>query len=193
MKNTKGQVGLDTAKVVMLALLVLAVFSFVALIVWSSLGNTTIAKTSSGTISIVNETVTSVNELGDLLPTADSQVDCAATVSTAINSTSGTVIPASNFTVSGCTISFNSGQGNSQGFNNSNWNVTYGFTFNQYGNIENNLTRGTASFFSNATTWFALLGVVIIILIIAIVIFAVNRFGSSGSGSFGRSRGEASL
>lgn len=53
---------------------------------------------------------------------------------------------------------------------------------NQTDNILNNITAGTASFFSNTTTWFALLSVVVIILIIAIVIFAVNRFGGQQGG-----------
>jgi lipoprotein signal peptidase len=53
---------------------------------------------------------------------------------------------------------------------------------NQTTNIFNNITSGTASFFSNAGTWFSLLAVVVIILIISIVIFAVNRFGGGRGG-----------
>jgi L-asparagine transporter-like permease len=41
----------------------------------------------------------------------------------------------------------------------------------------NNITGGVSDFFSNTGTWFSLLAIVVIILIIAIVIFAVNRFG----------------
>jgi len=40
-----------------------------------------------------------------------------------------------------------------------------------------NGSEGITDFFSNTTTWLALLGVVVIILIIAIVISVVNRFG----------------
>jgi uncharacterized membrane protein len=50
---------------------------------------------------------------------------------------------------------------------------------NQTSNVLNNITSGTADFFSNTGTWFSLLAIVVIILIIAIVIFAVNRFGGN--------------
>ena len=49
--------------------------------------------------------------------------------------------------------------------------------------IVNNITGGTASFFGNTATWFALLSIVIVILIVSIVIYAVNRFGGGSSGS----------
>jgi len=46
--------------------------------------------------------------------------------------------------------------------------------------VLNNVSDGVTSFFGDATTWLALLSVVVIILIISIVIFAVNRFGGNG-------------
>jgi len=45
--------------------------------------------------------------------------------------------------------------------------------------IVNNVTEGVNELFGNATTWFSLLAVMIIILIIGLVIFVVNRFGGS--------------
>ena len=47
---------------------------------------------------------------------------------------------------------------------------------NQTSNIIANITSGTAVFFTNVPTFFTLLGVVVLILIIAIVIVAVTRF-----------------
>lgn len=49
-------------------------------------------------------------------------------------------------------------------------------------NVFNNISSGVESLFSNAGTWFSLLAVVILILIISVVIFAVNRFGGSSGG-----------
>lgn len=46
--------------------------------------------------------------------------------------------------------------------------------------VFNNISAGVTSLFSNSGTWFALLAVVIIILIVSVVIFAVNRFGGRG-------------
>jgi len=47
--------------------------------------------------------------------------------------------------------------------------------------ILNNISSGTSSFFANAGTWFSLLAVVIILLIIAIVLIAVNKFSGGNS------------
>jgi len=46
-------------------------------------------------------------------------------------------------------------------------------------NVLNNVSSGVAGFFANTSIWFTLLSVVIIILIIAVVIYAVNRFSES--------------
>lgn len=53
---------------------------------------------------------------------------------------------------------------------------------NQTTNIFNNVSTGISGFFSNTGTWFSLLAVTIIILIITIVIFAVQRFGGGSRG-----------
>jgi len=66
--------------------------------------------------------------------------------------------------------------------NSSNATTSGSLERNQTTNIFNNITTGTANFFSNTGTWFSLLAVVVIILIIAIVIFAVNRFGGRQGG-----------
>jgi len=42
-----------------------------------------------------------------------------------------------------------------------------------------NVSAGTTSLFSNAGTWFSLVAVVVIILIISVVIMSVNRFGAT--------------
>jgi len=52
---------------------------------------------------------------------------------------------------------------------------------NQTNNIISNITSGATNFYSNVPTFFTLLGVVVLILIISIVIVAVTRF-SPGMG-----------
>jgi len=46
-------------------------------------------------------------------------------------------------------------------------------------NVLANVSEGTETLFSNAGTWFSLVAVVVIILIISVVIMSVNRFGQS--------------
>ena len=53
---------------------------------------------------------------------------------------------------------------------------------NQTNNIIANVTSGTTQFFTNVPTFFTLLGVVVLILIIAIVIVAVTRFSPGAGG-----------
>lgn len=53
---------------------------------------------------------------------------------------------------------------------------------NRTTNVLNNISTGTESLFSNAGTWMSLLAVVVLILIISVVIFAVNRFGGGSKG-----------
>lgn len=43
--------------------------------------------------------------------------------------------------------------------------------------VLNNVSGGVATLFGNAGTWMVMLGVAVLILIIGVVIFAVNRFG----------------
>lgn len=53
---------------------------------------------------------------------------------------------------------------------------------NQSTAVLRNVSGGVADFFANTTTWFTLLSVVVIILIIGVVIFAVQRFGGNQQG-----------
>lgn len=178
--NRKGQVGLETGRVVMLSVFFLVIVGFVLVILLGNLTRTPVA-VNSGILSPQSETITSVAQTLRPFATA-TLVDCSASVSSVVNATSGTTIPATNFTVTACAISFNAGQGNVQGFNNSNWIVNYTGTFNSFGVVNSNVTGATAGFFSNSTTWFSLLGVVIVILIVTLVIFAVQRFGNRNQG-----------
>lgn len=66
--------------------------------------------------------------------------------------------------------------------NNSNVLTANSLEKNQTTSVLNNVSTGVSTFFGNTGTWVSLLAVVVIILIIAIVIFAVNRFGGGRGG-----------
>ncbi len=53
---------------------------------------------------------------------------------------------------------------------------------NQTTNVINNVTTGTADFFANAPTIFAVLGAVVIILAIMIIVQVVSRMSGKGGG-----------
>jgi len=177
--NQRGQVGLDIVQKVFLALLVLAVLAFALIITMASLGDSSVAKTSSGSFTTANETLLNVNDgpTGAVDFSVAGLGDVSCSILHIINASSLTTIPASNFTKTGCSVILTSGP-----FNNSDWNVSYTHTFNVFTDPQQNITAGTASFFSNATTWLTLLSVVVIILIISIVLLAVRGFTGDRKG-----------
>ena len=178
--NKKGVVGLTTGKKVLMIVMVLGIIAFTLLVVLQSISDTSVASTS-GSGSTANETLTTVTELGENLSVADLP-DVICTIGLVINGT-GTIIPASNFTATNCNLAYSGGNSTTTGFNNSDWDVTYTNTFNRVQIINNNISGGVETFFTNATTWFSLLGIVVLILIIVIVIRAVNRTEDSKKSS----------
>ena len=184
--NKEGQVGMDTAKAVMMALLILGVIAFAMIIAFTNLNDTTVARTSSGSFGVENETIAPVNETGvNLFPATFADSSCTVTQVLAQNNTAGILFDitgTTNVSLSdgNCRVAFGTTTNveDIKNLNNSAWNVTYSYTHNVFAPISQNVTAGTADFFGNASTWFALLAVVIIILII----FAVNRFGGKQGG-----------
>jgi len=118
--NKKGQ--LSSLPQTLIFLTAAVIILVIVIVMISSLKSADIVN-RSGSGSFTNQTVTSVNQLGDLLTSAS---NCFATVQTAINATSGNVIDPANYTVTGCYL-FAVGTGNI--YNNTNWNVTYSYVF----------------------------------------------------------------
>ena len=179
LKKKKAVLGLDTAKLFVLAILALVIISVVSLIILDSIGKVNDTTQFGG--SLVNITTsTVVNESGALvegLP-ADKR-DCVLTITeiwgnATINT--GKRLNSANYSVSGCRII-----GTSTSHNNTLWNFTGTFTNSSDERvIVYNTTDALSSFFSEVGTWFTLIGVIIIIMIIAIVIVVINRFGAGG-------------
>lgn len=48
--------------------------------------------------------------------------------------------------------------------------------------VFNNFSQGVGNFMGNSSTWFAVLGVVITLLILGLIIYAVRRFSGAGMG-----------
>lgn len=53
---------------------------------------------------------------------------------------------------------------------------------NDTDNVINNITVGTTQFFANIPTVFVILGAVVIILAVALILFAVSRFSATAAG-----------
>ena len=175
------------ARAFMLILLTLAVIGFVTVITMSKLNDSadTTLPTLSGYVSndssssVVSNSGLNFNTPG--LGTAVSGLrKGVCTFADCINQSTETFIPTTNYSTSGCIITVTDTSG---GFNNAIWNCTYTYTYisGDANAVLSNVSSGVAGFFGDATTWLTLLSVIVIILIIGVVVFAVNRFGGGGS------------
>jgi len=178
--NKKGILGLDTAKLFVLAILVLVIISVVTLIVLDSVGD--VQEDAYGGALSNTTTTTVINVTGGVYPTglSSANTDCTLTVSIMTNASTGNTVPSTNYTITGCTIGCV--LGGCKNYNNSLWNVTGTYTqpsASKY--IVYNTSSSLSDFFEDSGTWFTLIGVVIIILIIAVVIVVVNKFGAGGN------------
>ncbi len=175
MKSKKAILGLDTVRLVMLAILGLAIIGVTIFIVLDAIVD---SDTSLKTTVFINE-VTSVlmNETGYNLAGSLGRANCVGTIVRVINTTGEFIDPA-NYTISGCFFNITPANIGTVYHNISAWTLNGSYTDNEDAHlIFRNITAGTNNFFGNVPVFFTLLAVVVIILIISIVIIAVNRFG----------------
>lgn len=182
MKNKRGVLGLDTATAFVIAIMILAIMTFVSIIVVGSLNDSSAAaQTVTGTV--VNESFTLLNQTANSSATLLA-LDGTVTLSNVLLvNTTGSFIQAPNYTVVGRNVLGATDAGDFIG-QVVNISADFSNTNSQFKDISRNVTAGYAELFTNATTWFSLLGVVILILIIGLVIIAVRRF-DQGANSTG--------
>ena len=184
--NKKGQLSLNTVQAVMITFLVIAVLAVTIILLNTKLSDTT-DTIYTNTINFDNTTTaTAVNYTGAEVGTYTSSNyrNCVLTVLSANNvSDLGPTISSSLYTTSGCSIYIVDGPA-ADGLNNTAWNITGSITYNpdQVKNVGANISSALEDFFSNTSTIFSILVVVVIILAIGIIIFVVQRFGGSDSG-----------
>ena len=184
LKNKRGVLGLEMATSFTLAILILAVFGFVVIVIMGNLENTTVGRISISNTTI-NETLPTVDQLGEDFDAASVSFNPSCTIVKVLNATDAVNIPSSNYTQTNCNLKSNADT--EAGFNGSNWLVTYTYTFDDPSAVfalTRNTTGGISNLMSNSITWFSLIAVVIIILIISVVVLAVKKFGG-GSADFG--------
>ena len=180
--DKKGIVGLELLMAVIVSLLICGVVVFIGFQVVSDLADVYQGEETLKFAAIVNETVSSVTD-GDYKPLtalySSSTPNALCTMMIVINSTNSANINATARSDSNCQIKGVAPDAKNAGFNNTDWKVTYNYTYNSpYSNdIAGNLSYGSTQFFSNVPIFFTLLGVVVLILIIVVVVLIVTRFG----------------
>ncbi len=173
----KGQLGLLTPAIV--TLIIAAVILIIGLVILSSILNTSTIR-ESGTFTVNNESILDVNDSAIYaVSRSDSQAFGSFTVIRVLNSSVGADIPLSNITVTANgTIQWNNGAGGNNGFNGSDWNVTYSYT------------RGGGAFEAANQTIFGIgtFGDFWEIIVLALVATIIIGLLLGGLGSLGRRR-----
>lgn len=187
-KDKKGLLGLDTVKAVLVALLVIAVVFVVVMLATSNLRDAAESAETKQTKYEANDSLGTVQEGSytfDRNPQTVRNPVCTITKVTLTNGTTVTSTNYTQFTGDGCGVTY---AGGGSVFNNSEWYAVYSYKYNTGGAYDTgeNLTQGARNFIKQVPTFFVLLGVVVLILIISIVIIAVTRFQG---GAFGGPRG----
>ena len=155
-----------------LAIILIGALICVGMIILSGVQDVTYV--TSASTAVINETLTTV---GDGVTAAGETVAGGAfrsaicTIGIVTNSSSGTVITAGNRTVSNCLLT-SSGTG---AFNNTNWNVSYSYVYQNATTATNALGTVNTSIAALATTW---LPIIIVVLAAGIVLaILLGAFG----------------
>ena len=133
------------------------------------------------TATITNETLTTVSESGEDFATVDFR-DVVCVLTTVVNASDGVVINSGNYTQTNCNL-LSSGTG---AFNNTNWNVTYTYTW-EADNTATNVMNDTTNSVGEVTDWFGIFivisAMVVLILLTVIIITAIRSSGLIAGGS----------
>jgi len=200
-KDKKGVLGMNTAQQFIVGILTLVILSVMALVIFAALRTSipsetqTISFTNLSSVKVMNYTTELT--LGTWITGGDGFVDCSLTLTEVTNRTgTKSTLISTNYTIDGCTITIPVGLNASH--NNSIWNLTGSYSHDVGSKraavgIIDNTSSGLSQLFGNAITWFVLLGLVIIILIIGVVIGVVRGFGAGVENSAGGSSRVAQL
>ena len=176
--NKKAQIG--NLQGIVLSLVVIGIVLGIGFLVLSEFKDT--INTDVG--SVVNETLTTV---GDSVTSpeivATSTTNCFGNFvpTTVTNATSATLITSGNYTYNSNGTIWYTGIEDFEGFNNSNWNVTYTYT---YGDEACGSIEDTETAMNTIPTWFTIIVILAIVGILLAIVFKVLP-NASGSGSFG--------
>lgn len=185
MKNTfkqdKGQAGLTILLSVVVMLFIIGLIITIFTLMGSEMKDATYTNTGA---TINNETLTTVeNVVGENLAVAGYR-NVICTLKQVTNATSGTLIT-TNYTQTNCNLKY-LGSTNLNGFNNSNWNVTYSYLYDA-DNTATGVMNDTIVGVSETTDWFdifiVITAMVVLILLTVIIITAIRSSGMIAGGS----------
>jgi hypothetical protein len=172
MRTDKGISGLNILLSVIVMLFVIGLVVMIFVLMSGEIGEATYTDSSG---SANNETLTTVTETGEDFANAGLR-DASCTVTFVTNATDGAIINSGNYTQTNCNLA-SSGTGF---FNNTNWNVTYTYTFSG-DTTASNVINDTGTSITEVTDWFPIIivitAMVILILLTVIIITTIRGSG----------------
>jgi len=176
LNQKKGVAGLNILMSIIAMLFMIGLVVMVFTLAGSKMG--TAVSTRSDSATITNETLTTVdNVTAEDLSVAD-YWRCASSITTVTNATDGATISSGNYTASGCTIVGTATMDSN--FLNTNWNVTYDWSYIVNGEAEQTI-NATYQSIGDVADWFStfiVLGaMVVLILLVVIVINSIKQSG----------------
>jgi len=188
LKNDKGVAGLTLLLSIVVMLFVIGLLIMIFALMGNGLEDSVDVSTS---VSVVNETLTSVEETGeDLAGSPFKNSACAVTIIT--NATGNLVISTGNYTATNCNIVF-SGESGSH-VNNSNWNVTYTYVYDDIGEA-GLIINDTILALGGTIDWFDIFivisAMVVLILLTVMIITSIRGSGLIASCGGNQNQGSA--
>jgi len=173
MDNKKGQIG--NLQGIILTILIVGILLGTGFLVFNELKN----QTDDYTITITDETLTSVTETGKYVDYnyTTSSIDCfnGVTFSAVENATGGETIAAGNYTTT--TNGLIQSIGGS--YNNTNWNVTYSYAHGREGC---SAIETTTDAIGVIPSWLTIIIIITIVGILLVIVFRVLPIAGKGAG-----------
>ena len=154
--------------------LLVGVSIVIGIVIFNTMSESTVIGLETQSGSSVNETIATVNEAGTSFDISSLRDVVCASVSNVLNASGNVVIPSANYTQTACSIAYSGPVDDTFGFNNSNWKVSYTFTFTNYttaGQTGNDMIDGLGT----GMSWIT----IIIVVFFASVVLKVLLSGAN--------------
>ena len=170
-KQDKGVAGLTILLSLVTFLFVIGLIIMIFTLMGAGLSTATYTTTTGTT---VNESLVTVTEKGENFALVNYR-SITCTISNVINATDGFDIGSGNYTQTNCNLASNSAD-----FNNTNWNVTYTYSY-EADNVATDVMNDTTAGIGTITTFFprfVVIGAMIVLILLTVIIIVAIR-GSS--------------
>ena len=175
MRSLSRKAQVQTLAPAIIALVLAAAILVFGLIILQELRDTEVIS-NTGVNSVVNETLTTVDEIGETVATAGTPAFANFVITQIVNVTNGDSISADNYTYTQAgVVSYNGSAAVGEGFNNTNWAVTYTYTGAETAYTTSNSTLAGLATFADFWEIIVLAIVISIVIGLLLIVFGGGR------------------